>query len=249
MVDAESVKKDACTKVEELISNNTSLGDSSQSGGPSNSNYSPTLGSLASSSTASTQTAAANQVNGSTVDSDRDGIFDSKDLAPFVAARAAEAVSRSPILRGSPELGALAIPKALALDRKAVMRAATEQGAAATVAGIAAAAGASPQAQQAIAGLAQLGENARGALGVTSAATFGGGGGRSGGSGGGAKAEPSGFASLFAGKAAGPLATGMDFGARDPAAIEATDVFHTGTSKSLFQIVSDRVRAVEPRLK
>jgi hypothetical protein len=36
---------------------------------------------------------------------------------------------------------------------------------------------------------------------------------------------------------------------RDPASEVVMDVFHTGTSQSLFQIVSDRVRKVEPRLK
>jgi hypothetical protein len=43
----------------------------------------------------------------------------------------------------------------------------------------------------------------------------------------------------------------MAFGtSRGPASgIIPSDIFHKGTDKNIFQIVSDRVRTVEPRLR
>jgi hypothetical protein len=61
------------------------------------------------------------------------------------------------------------------------------------------------------------------------------------------------FGGLFGGKSTGSTGTdAMSFGAvqRDPAGrIISSDIWHTGTDKNLFQIVSERVRVVEPRLK
>jgi hypothetical protein len=74
-------------------------------------------------------------------------------------------------------------------------------------------------------------------------------------SGGGSSASSSGanpFGGLFGGggKAAGPAGSDMNFGAgRTPTSVTREDIFHTGSNRNIFQIVSDRVRAVEPRLR
>jgi hypothetical protein len=251
MIDTAAVRKDSCKAVEELMSSSVSLGDSGSRGGPSYNNYSPMTGSLGGGGGGSSTTTNGS-MGSSGSDYDGDGIPNTVDSDPYGVQQMAEAAGMSPILKGSPDLGRLAVERGMGLDRSAFRKSLETQGAASALSGLAASMGAPPQAQNAIAGIAQLASDAAKDLAplVGAGMYSGGGGAKSAGGGGGSKNDAGGFAGLFGAKPAGPLGGGMDFGARGPAGVaESTDVFHTGTSKSLFQIVSERVRAVEPRLK
>jgi hypothetical protein len=80
--------------------------------------------------------------------------------------------------------------------------------------------------------------------------TYSGGGSKSGGSGSSSNSSNP-FGGMFGAAKGGPAATDMAFGtSRGPASgIIPSDIFHKGTDKNIFQIVSDRVRTVEPRLR
>lgn len=150
-------------------------------------------------------------------------------------------------------LGREVAPLADKMDRKKLQQAISQAGAAGAIQAALGGAGLPPEMMNEALALAKFGEKngekfAKLVDPGFSYAKGGGGGGAK--SGGGAASGMNPFAGLLGG-GGGPSggAGGMSFqGDRGPAEV-VTDIFHTGTSQSIFQIVSDRVRRVEPRLR
>ena len=247
MMDAKSTRKDACEQAESLYSQ--ALAAATAAGGDVviNPNNSVVVNSSDGSLTGTTASGAAMTVTeGVGGDKSTPSVSDVMSGEGFAATAEGQTL-------GPSGLGQAIAPLASQMDKNAFRKAISGGPAGFTQAALG---GVGINAEQAAAANAivknaydnapKLASRIGGSLYAS-----GGGGGRSGG---GSSSSSGGnpFASLMGGKSAGPGTDAMSFGAvqRDPAGkIISSDIWHTGTDKSLFQIVSERVRTVEPRLK
>ena len=248
MLDANSTRKEACEQAESLYSQ--SLAAAAAAGGDAviNPNNSVVVNSSDGSLTGTTASGAA-----MTVTEGVGGDKSTPSVNDIISGEGFAATAEGQIM-GPSGLAKAVAPLANQVDKNAFRKAISAGPAGFTQAALGGVGLTSDQAAAANAIVKNAYDNApklASRIGGSLYASGGGGGGRSGGgsssSGGG---NP--FASLMGGKGAGQGTDAMSFGAvqRDPAGrIISSDIWHTGTDKNLFQIVSERVRVVEPRLK
>ncbi len=244
-LDAQGTEKEACEQVSSLYS--AAFAAAIASGGDSviNPNNSLVVSSSDGKLTGSTASGAAMSVTG--------GVGGDKSTPSVGDIMGGEgfAATAEGMLLGPSGLGNIVGPLASQIDRNAFRKAISRGPAGFTQAALGGVGLNAAQAQAANDIVKRANDKAPQLASKIGGSMYAGGGGGSG-SKVAASAGGSPFGGLFGAKS-GPGGTdAMSFGAvqRDPAGrIISSDIWHTGTDKNLFQIVSERVRVVEPRLK
>jgi len=247
MLDAKSTRKEACEQAESLYSQ--ALAAATAAGGDAviNPNNSVVVNSSDGSLTGTTASGAA-----MTVTEGVGGDKSTPSVNDIISGEGFAATAEGQIMGPSGLAQAIA-PLASQMDKNAFRKAIAGGPAGFTQAALGGVGINAEQAAAANAIVKNAYDNApklASRIGGSFYASGGGGGGKSGGGSSSSGGNP--FASLMGGKGAGQGTDAMSFGAvqRDPSGkIISSDIWHTGTDKNIFQIVSERVRIVEPRLK
>ncbi len=245
MLDASGTQKEACTQAQDLYSQ--AFAAAAASGGDSviNPNNPLVVSSSGGGLTGETASGAAMSVTGGV-----GGDKSTPSVGDIMGGEGFAATAEGKLL-GPSGLGNIVGPLASQTDRGAFRKAISQGPAGFTQAALGGVGVNAAQAQAANDIVKRAYDKAPQLASKIGGSMYAGGGGGSG-SKVAASAGGSPFGGLFGAKS-GPGGTdAMSFGAvqRDPAGrIISSDIWHTGTDKNLFQIVSERVRATEGRLK